>query len=172
MTKYDEILENKALNSFYNSYFYTKFKTNCEFPRVELIFYPNCNLDCAYCYMKKYENTWFYDKPEDDVLLNNLQTVLNWYSDNNFKCDIALFSGELLCEPFGLKIIDRIIEHFRRDKRTKPNSIVVPSNMTFLLRQDYIDKFEEYYDIFENELEEFDKQFPTKIKEKREGQLV
>lgn len=28
------------------------------------------------------------------------------------------------------------------------------------------------YNIDENELEEFDKQFPTKIKEKREGQLV
>lgn len=30
----------------------------------------------------------------------------------------------------------------------------------------------EVYNIDENELEEFDKQFPTKVKEKREGQLV
>lgn len=137
---------NKLYNDFLDNFFFNKFRTNSEGKQIELILLPKCNLCCKYCYVNKYY---------DDIYVNydfkkskeNLLKILNFYEDNQFICNLDIFSGELLAQNDGYEFLD-IIYNFFKDKKYKPKGITIPTNYTFILSDEYTKRVQEIVDNF------------------------
>ena len=150
---------NKVFNNFLNSYFFENFKIKPSIlesqgitPKfIEFFFRGNCPSNCDYCYLARYGKELYpIELNNDELLIQNLIKVLNWYTKNNFCANIELFSGRFLDGPLGEKILKTIYEHFSQENIgiCKPEIISIPDDMQFLLIeeqekmvQSYIDKF-------------------------------
>lgn len=125
--------ENDLLfNNMIDNYFLQNFKSSTYKRHLELIISPHCNLKCKYCYVNKYYPIIFPMAKEDEIkILDNLKKVLDWYSKNDFICNLEIFSGEPFAQEVCFQAFEIIYEHFK-DKKMKPEKILVPSNFTFL----------------------------------------
>lgn len=126
----------KLFNDIIDTFFLEKFKKSSFERHLEIILSPKCNLKCKYCYVNRYYDKIFNFKDGDqNKILNNLQVVLDWYTNNDFICNIEIFSGELFAQELGFLAMDMIYDHFK-DKVKKPKKILIPSNFTFLHSDD------------------------------------
>lgn len=135
---------NIMFNSFLEEYFYKDFKKENSNKVLELIIFPYCDLSCKYCYVDKYYNQ-IYTNFEINKVKENLKKILEWYVNNNFKCSLDIFSGEIFASNFGIEILEYIIDFFK-DKKNKPKSIVIPTNYSFILNDDKIARIEKILD--------------------------
>lgn len=123
------------------------------FNDLELNLGNPCSLACKYCYLDK-----FGDKLGDDGLyptkdyndnthLNNIEKYLKFLIKNNQALNtIELYGGDPLFRSIGFKVLDLIYEIYNKvDKQYRPNTIVIPSNMTWIQFDKKVDKFEELY---------------------------
>ena len=121
---------NEAFNCFLDNYFYKNFVKKDNYKGFELIFSPNCDLACKYCYLNKYYDE-LYTNFDEEVVMKNLKIFLDWYAKNEFVCSIDIFSGELFATDFGVEVLEVIVDFFA-DKEKKPKEIIIPSNYTFI----------------------------------------
>lgn len=141
--------ENNILfNDFLKNYFFDDFISEHPAKQIELILLPECNLKCKYCYVNKYYHET-YQNYDFENSKNNLIKILNYYEDNHFKCNLDIFSGELLAQKDGYKFLD-IIYNFFKDKQYKPCNISIPTNYTFILSDEYTKKVQNIIDNFHN----------------------
>ena len=121
----------EVFNYFLDNYFYKNFKKEENFHGFELIFSPECDLACKYCYLNKYYDE-LYTNFDEDVVMKNFKLFLNWYEKNGFICSIDIFSGELFSTNFGVNVLETLVDFFV-DKEKKPREVVIPTNYTFIL---------------------------------------
>jgi len=119
------------------------------FQGLEIILNYDCNLGCQYCYVNRYGGKiptssnlpCLYD-PEtyenEDKLLQNLDVLLNWLVENDYRPKIELFSGEPLVQQVAYKAIDMIIEKLSGSG----GAIIIPTNYTFILSDSLVEKVE------------------------------
>jgi len=113
------------------------------FSRLEIYMSPECNLDCAYCYVAKHGNELY---PAEirlgrKDLVKNGKMLVDWLVDNDFVPDIDIFSGEPSVKPEFYELVKYIIDKYKNFDR-KPQ-VIVPTNYTFLLSKSLTKKMED-----------------------------
>lgn len=106
---------------------------NCN---LELYITTACNQKCEYCYLHKYEDKLYPLEMRDrKKIIENLKILLQYLIDNNYYLPrFDLFSGEIWHTPFGLEVLDTIIEYNKKQKVV--DFILIPSNCSFLLKDE------------------------------------
>jgi len=140
----DDIL----LESFLNRTFFQGFQNPekyINYNRIELYLFPNCNMTCKYCYLNKYGDKLY---PKEIVnfrkIKENSYKLVDWLKDIGFRGGIEIFSGEPLIHDFIFDILYYIIDNL--DFQT----LVIPSNMSFLLYEKYKKKTAKLLDYAES----------------------
>ena len=129
---------------------YDFFIKNREHTSLELDILPTCNQQCSYCYLKKHEDE-LYPKEIRDItqVLNNLSVLLKYFqSKNAFFPEISLFSGELLSTDFAMQFFNTLLKNLQEYHLT--NTIIIPSNMSFLYDKEYELYYSNLIDEFRN----------------------
>jgi radical SAM protein with 4Fe4S-binding SPASM domain len=134
----------ELLNSFLNRTFFRAWKHTekerkcltenglCNYGSIELDINWICDLNCSYCYVKKYGKEYYpeHDLIKPENIKRNTKILMRWLKENNFKPNIELFSGETLSQKIGVDVLDIVVEEFDEPK------IVLPTNMNFLFSED------------------------------------
>ena len=149
--------ENQELGEWViEKYFYDDFSV--ETPRdkkiknIELIISPRCNLGCKYCYLHRHRKHIFgEDCFNEEKTIENLKKILNWYTHNEWNANIEIFSGELLAQDIGYRVLNTIYEHFRdTNPEYRPVDLVIPTNFTFVCSKEATARVKELYDKFDS----------------------
>ncbi|GAJ01925.1 unnamed protein product, partial [marine sediment metagenome] len=134
-------VENDALvNSFLDRTFLATWRNQADgnenYRKLELFLNAKCDLNCTYCYLARFGKQLYPPKLQKDKLaLDNLAIVLDWLIENKLAPQLEIFSGEPLSQNIGYRALDMILDKFR-NVESKPASIVVPTNFTFMLDVD------------------------------------
>ena len=139
---------NSLFNKFLEDYFYSEWKEGRG--NIELIFSPKCNLNCKYCYVKKYYNETFPNEifDENDSIKNAIH-ILNWLAKNNYTPHVDIFSGELFAQEKGYELLENIIKFYEGiEPKKRIPSIMIPTNFTFLNSEEYTKKVEDLIEKF------------------------
>lgn len=116
--------------------------------QIEFVITSTCNLKCEYCYLQKFADELVPPSCRDEkTIIRNLKLFLNFWKEQNFKCNLDLFSGEIWHTDFGIEILNIILDYVK-DGLTIYN-ITIPSNSSFI--------FSDKYDIIRNLIYEFRK---------------
>lgn len=108
---------------------------------LEIILLGSCTANCEYCYWKQYTKDLYpWEIYDEDKIVENFNLILQWYKDQDFKCDIEIFSGQWLDKPIAQRIFDSIYENFK-DHYWKP-LFVSPDNMQFLKNPTAVQNFQ------------------------------
>ena len=146
--------ENKQLaNDFLERFYYREFKNfNKTFKKLEIFLLGQCTANCEYCYLKK-NSKFLYpaDISNHQTILNNLKKTLNWYIQNQFNCDIELFSAEWLTTPIMEPVFELMYEKFSNTEY-KPYTINMADNMLFIRYPEIVKKIEYYINKFQQDL--------------------
>lgn len=142
------IEKNLIFSNFLEKHFFNKFREGNE--HIEFFLKSQCPGKCAYCYLKKHgKDLYPYEYQDDELILNNLKLLLDWYKENKFKNTIELFSGEIITSGFFFKVLDVIYEAFSEEFLSyKPKNIIIPENGDFLEDLELIKKVESYIEKF------------------------
>ncbi|MBA7515072.1 hypothetical protein ES705_07110 [subsurface metagenome] len=132
----------KLLNSFLGRTFFKTWRSQEEglenFRTLELFLNTKCNLKCSYCYLANFGNELYPLGLQDDKrVLANLRVLLDWLLDRRLAPKLELFSGD----PFSLQALNMILDKFE-SAESKPKSIVIPTNYTFILDENLTRKIE------------------------------
>ena len=143
-------LNNQAIHQLYDKLYFKQWKEKRG--EFELIISPKCNLACKYCYVKDFYHKTFPEELYDENLtLTNLKMILNWLSENKYYPHIDIFSGELLAQEIGYKVLDMIYNHYAiLPLEERIPSIGIPTNFTFLCSDKYTNKIEDYITKFDS----------------------
>ena len=100
---------------------------------LELFITPTCNQKCEYCYLQRHMHALYpMDKNNEENILKNLRALLDWVGENRFNLpNIDLFSGEIWHVPFGLKVLDVLLEYVSQ-RKIFTHSITIPTNSSFI----------------------------------------
>ena len=140
--------ENDALvNSFLDRTFLATWRNqaggNENYRKLELFLNAKCDLNCAYCYLAKFGKQLYpFRLQKNKLVLDNLAIVLDWLIENKLAPQLEIFSGEPLSQNIGYRVLDMILDKFG-SAESKPSSIVVPTNFTFMLDDDRARKVEQ-----------------------------
>lgn len=147
--------QNEILEYFVYDNFYPKFKAKNSLNNqmgLEFFITSTCNKKCTYCYLHKNQDKLYPEELRNpELIINNLKILLNHFSNYNDGkySKLDLFSGEIWGSFLGNKIFDILIDYGQK-KIINFETIIVPSNCSFLtnkkqadLIQDYINKFKE-----------------------------
>lgn len=134
ITNYQQ--ENQQLGDYFlEHYFFEEWrsKQNSDKP-LELIISPKCNLACRYCYLHKYHDKIFNDDFYDEEnTITNLKQILQWLAKNQLRPNLDIFSGELLAQEIGYKVLQTILDFERSNPpELRPFVITIPTNFTFI----------------------------------------
>ena len=143
-----EIENNALFTKFLDDYFYQTYKDGRG--NLELIFSPKCNLNCRYCYVKKYYHKTFpQDMFDADKSIENALCILKWLVKHAYKPHIDIFSGELLAQEKGYELLEKMIEFYKGiDPDLRIPSIMIPTNFTFLNSEKLTMRIEKIIDDF------------------------
>lgn len=120
---------------------------------LEIMISPKCNLNCKYCYLRRFEDGLYpEDIYDEEKIFENTIKIIHWLGKNNYRPELNLFSGELFAQSIGYRIMDEVLKIYtEHPEYSRPAAIIIPSNFTFIL-SDELTKKVEYY------IEEFKKQ--------------
>ena len=115
---------------------------------LELYLTPDCNQNCSYCYLCKYKDQLYPKELRDfPTILKNTQILLDYLIENNMNPHrFDLFSGEIWDTQFGYDVLETVYQAVL--KGFKPVLIVIPSNMSFVLKDDSLSIIDSYMDKF------------------------
>lgn len=142
------ILEDKFFSKF------TKEKENFqkrEGLMIELFVTSVCNQKCEYCYLAKHKNQLYPKEIRDqDAILKNEEIFLQYLLDReSYIEELDFFSGEIWGMKFGNQVLDIMLKYLK--KGLKINTIMIPSNCSFILNENvtrviqaYINEFHKY----------------------------
>lgn len=119
-------------------------------PSLELILYPNCNLNCSYCYIANYgEKLNPPIKDEDpNLIIENTRKILLWAVKNQFIFyHLEIFSAEFFIQPTWEKIFEVIYEVCDTNRPFFEN-ILIPTNMSFVNDEKQLERVKYWYDKF------------------------
>lgn len=136
----------KLLNSFLDRTFFKTWGNQEEglenFRTLELFLNTKCDLRCSYCYLANFGNELYPPRLQDDKrVLANLQILLDWLLDRKLTPKLELFSGEPFTQNVSLQALNMILDKFERAE-SRPESIVIPTNYTFILNEALTEKIE------------------------------
>lgn len=116
---------------------------------LEIYLTTDCNLGCTYCYLNRHEdNLYSPELRQSDNILQNLDLLLNWVIENKFTPGLEFYSGGSLESELGFDALNLIYEKFSKiDLDFRPPYITIPTNYSFILDDQLIDKVEK---IIEN----------------------
>lgn len=120
-------------------------------PQLELQITYDCNLACEYCYVHRYgKDLYPFHLRDRDTILKNLDIFLSYLlSYDNLKIiDLLLFSGEIWQSDFGYEVLERIYK--KLCIRQFVDAVTIPSNSSFILHEEYLNKFKEYVKKYED----------------------
>ena len=103
--------KSKVINGVFQSPLYTS---------VELMLSPECNLQCAYCYMKRHNKSNESPKMSKEVIDKTIQ-VFKDHKQGSFR--IELFGGEPLLQ---LDLVEYVAQITKDDPQIE--SITIPTN--------------------------------------------
>lgn len=131
--------------------FYESFRTKREGKKIELYLTGACKANCEYCYLKKHQKDLYPTKlHSEELIIQNLQLVLDWYIKNEFICQFDIFSAEWLTTPLADKVFNCFYNTFSKVPKSKrPKVILMADNMQFLKSEHYTQKVESYYQKME-----------------------
>lgn len=115
---------------------------------LELFLTSTCNQHCEYCYLVKNNEKLYPSSFNDkDLILKNLNILLEWFKQENmFIPTIELFSGEIWHTSYGLEVLEIILKHVKQGFQT--NTIVIPSNCSFLRNEKQRNLIQRYINNF------------------------
>lgn len=143
--------KNNILQTFLNNTFIPDFKNGSvdnDF-ELELIISPFCNEHCSYCYIANYGRELFEgcDLSKENIL-SNLERILSCVHKNYKFNTISIFSGEFFNLSYWTDIFDIFIKYAKKNKFC--NSILIPTNATFLLDSERTKKVETYIELLKS----------------------
>lgn len=148
MGKYAE--ENQQLADFVlQKYIFDEFSVDVpvdkKMKNVELIISPRCNLGCRYCYVHRFRKDIFGEECfNEESTVENLKLILKWLEKNRYNPNIEIFSGELLAQEIGYKVLEIICEHFATvEPILRPREIIIPTNYTFICSEEATKRVED-----------------------------
>lgn len=109
---------------------------------LELIITPECNLNCSYCYLNKHKDELYpIELRNHQTILNNLSIFINFLHEKKLFVNVlSLFSGEIWASDFGVQFLTILLEKNKEQRFCK--KIIIPSNMSFLLNDIFLNKIE------------------------------
>lgn len=117
---------------------------------LELYITPQCNQSCSYCYLCKYGDKLY--PPEirnQENILKNLEIMLNYCIEHKWNPHrFDLFTGEIWDTDFGYSVYE--ITKKAVEKGFRPDVIVIPTNMSFLLSDKSTEKAEDFLSYCKN----------------------
>jgi len=147
---------NKQLDALFKMLFFETWRgeNNDNYHKdIEFQISPYCNLKCIYCYYNRYGKGLY---PEDarnyDTIIRNTKLVLDWIEEHNYKIDVwNLFSGELLAQEIGFHVLDLMYQKLKNtNKNILPNTITIPTNLTFILDEETTNRVINWIHKFRN----------------------
>lgn len=149
LTAYEK--DNKEFaNYLLEQYFFQPFRQGRK--KLEIFLTGICKANCDYCYLKRNQAILFpKELRNNDLIINNLQLLMDWYVKNEFCCPLDIFSAEWLTTPIADRVIDCIYNTFSKvpvDKR--PPLIVAADNMQFIKDNVATEKVQSYIDKLES----------------------
>lgn len=111
---------------------------------VELIISPKCNLGCTYCYLHKNRKEIFGEECfNEEKTISNLKLILKWLAKHEYNPNLDIFSGELLAQEVGYRVLETIAEHEATIPQVlRPKTITIPTNFTFVNNEDLVKRVE------------------------------
>ena len=150
MTYQQEI--DRAFEKIYNKTYKTAFQKRTEEKSelekrliLEIYVTTDCNQTCSYCYLCKHGNELY--PPEfrkKDLILKNFRIYMDYLIENKmfYPERFDFFSGEIWGTDFGNQLLDITLEYI--DKGFSPTQIIIPSNFSFILKEDTFNKVDSY----------------------------
>ena len=155
MRKFQEE-QDKLLNTLLEKLFFKHWKVSYDhngavdqtYPSIELFVTPSCNQKCEYCYLHKYEALYPREVNNRETILKNCRILFDWIMENGYihLPGMDLFSGEIYHTQLAWDIFDLILEYM--DKGWKLQKLTIPTNGSFMLKQETTDKAQYYIDEF------------------------
>ena len=117
---------------------------------LELYITPDCNQNCSYCYLCKHKDQLYPKELRDfPTILKNTEILLDYFVENKmapYRFD--LFSGEIWDTQFGYDVFETVYKAVQ--KGFKPRLMVIPSNMSFVLKDESLEVMSEYMQKFKD----------------------
>ena len=116
--------------------------------QIEFYLSGICNQNCEYCYLHKYQEKLYPLAINNfDIIIQNFQYLINWYIENEFICDINLFSGDWINTKLRQPIFNIFYNSFKNIKQNKrPKFIIIPDNMSFISDEKLINEVQNFID--------------------------
>lgn len=113
---------------------------------LEMYLTPDCNQNCSYCYLCKYKDELYpAELRNPETILKNLRIFLNYCLEKKINPPrFDLFSGEIWDTQFGYDVLQIVYEAI--EKGFHPNMIVIPSNFSFVLNDESLQRINDYTD--------------------------
>lgn len=118
--------------------------------KIELFITAKCNLKCEYCYLNRFGDLLYPSEiSKENCILDNISKILKWINRNGYMVnDISLFSGEIWHTDFGVQVLEILYNELKSNKYMK--SIIIPTNGSFVLYDNYSYQISEYIEKFSN----------------------
>ena len=114
----------------------------------------DCNQSCKYCYVNRHgDDLYPQDIRTKDDVIKNTKILLNWIEDEGLQIDTwQIFSGSLFSQEVGHQVVELMYEKLSKTKKNKikPDTITIPTNMTFVVDDQTRKRVEEYINKFAN----------------------
>jgi len=99
--------------------------------QLELFITADCNQNCEYCYLKRYDKLYPKEFRNSQIILKNLQILYDYILENQFQIPVIdFFSGEIWHSQFGHDILDITLEYIK--KGMSIGYIMITSNCFFI----------------------------------------
>lgn len=147
------ILEDKQLaNDILERHYYQNFRDPSKFNQeknLEIFLTGACKSNCEYCYLKNNHILYPLELHNEDLIINNIKLIIQWYIKNQFKCNIEIYSADWLTTPLAESIFNIFYDAFK-DSDYKPARIFCPDNMQFLKDNMLTKKVESYIQLMKD----------------------
>lgn len=150
MDKRNQVENNQILYSLFDRQFFRKWTKDNKLGSLELIVTADCNLNCEYCYIYRHGDKLYPKELRGETeILQNLEILLNWIISNDYYLEtLDIFSGEFFAGNLGMKVLEVIYQKALQKKFF--NTLVIPSNFSFISSELQTAKVEEYIEKFED----------------------
>ena len=129
---------------------------------IDLIVRPECNQKCKYCYITQHGDELYpkEQRVKNNIILQNLRSLLDYIYKKNglYIACFDLFAGDMFFDGLYFDLLDIFYEYLLDEHRkyTKlyseasqyPMLIEAPVNMSFIMNDDILNKFDKYFNKF------------------------